>query len=360
MKVIISAGGTGGHIYPAISIIEELRKREKKLEVLYIGTDDRMEKDIVPKHNIEFIGIKIKGLIRKFSFENIKRCYLFIKSLSTTKKIIKNFAPDIVIGAGGYVTTPVIYMARKLGYKTLIHEQNSIPGMSNKFLGLYSDKICVSFESTLKYFNENKTVYTGNPTSTKYLNLKPINKDEYGLSNNKKLIMIVMGSLGSKTITNKMKEILPNLKSNSYEVVYVTGNDYYEEMNKLKVPSNVKIVKYIDNMGEFMKATDIIISRAGATTMAEIMTLNIPTIFIPSPYVTNNHQYKNAKILEEEKASIILEEENLSLDLIKKNIEYYLNDKNYQECKKNLSKFKKEDSAKLLVDEIIDLVRKDI
>lgn len=355
MKILVTAGGTGGHIYPALAIINQMKKKDKNLEVLYVGTTDRIEKDIVPKCGIDYVGIEIKGLIRKLSFQNVNRCCLAIKSLSKAKKIINEYDPDVIIGAGGYVTAPILYMGRKLGYKTLIHEQNIIPGLTNKLLGVYANKICVSFEEGKQYFSSKKTVYTGNPTSQNYLDMKPMNKEDYGLDNKKKLILIVMGSLGSMTIINKMKEYLPKLNSDVYEVVFVSGPSYYDEISKVKVPKNVKVVPIIENMGSFMKKTDIMVSRAGASTIAEIMTLNVPTIFVPSPYVTNNHQFKNAQVLTSQKAGLMLEEKDFSLENLLDKINYYLDEKNLNDCKKNLEKFKKTDAAEAVANEILKL-----
>ena len=177
MKVMISAGGTGGHIYPAISIINKIKENDKTAEFLYIGTTDRMEHEIIPKQNIPYVGIEMKGLSKNI-FKDIKSCYLLSKSLIKIKKVIKEFNPDIVIGVGGYVTFPVIYMAKKLGYKTFIHEQNSIPGKSNKLLIKYTDKIAVSLPGSLEYFPKEKTIYTGNPRSSEAIKALPIKKYE--------------------------------------------------------------------------------------------------------------------------------------------------------------------------------------
>lgn len=355
MKIIVTAGGTGGHIYPALSIVEELKKQFFDVDILYIGTTDRIEKDIVPKRGIKYEGINIKGLIRKPSFENIKRSFLVVSSLSKVKELILDFDPDVIIGTGGYVSAPVLYMGRKLGYKTLIHEQNIIPGLTNKLLSIYVHKICVSFEEGKNSFPKKKVVYTGNPTTEKYQNAIPINKSKFSLSNDKKLILIVMGSLGSLTIINKMKSILPKLDNEKFEVVFVSGQNYYDEIKKIKLPHNIVVVPSIDNMGGFMKKTDIMVSRAGASTMAEIMALNVPTIFVPSPYVTNNHQVKNAKILTDSNAALMLEEEDFSYDSLIDKINFYLDDNNYNKCKENLENFKQINAAKKVVDEVIKL-----
>ena len=319
MKVIVSAGGTGGHIYPALSIIEKLKEKDKNLDVLYIGTTDRMEKDIVPKHNIKYIGIKIKGFNRKNIFKNIFVLIYFISALFKTKKIIKEFKPDVVIGVGGYVTAPVIYSAYKLGIKTLIHEQNSEFGMTNKFLSKYADVIASSFPN-MKIKNK-EVIYTGNPTGDSSMDIK-FDKEELGLSKDKKLVMIVMGSLGSDVTSEKMLKILPHFKNQKYEVVYVTGKDYYYKFKDLGVNKNIFIFPYIEDMRKTFKDVDIMVSRAGASTMSEIIAYGVPSILIPSPYVTNNHQYKNAMDLVNTNAAVQIEEKNLNwgtiLKIIKK------------------------------------------
>ena len=192
MRAIVSAGGTGGHIYPAIAIINKIKEEEPNSDILYIGTSDRMEKDLIPELGIKYEEINVSGLKRKLTLENFKVLYQFLRARNKCKKIIKEFDPDVVIGAGGYVTGPVIWAAKKLGKKTFIHEQNSVVGLSNKYLTKYADKIGVSFPSTLDLFPKEKVVLTGNPCSEKALKMKKANKEDYGLSKNKKLVLIVI------------------------------------------------------------------------------------------------------------------------------------------------------------------------
>ena len=211
MRVVISAGGTGGHIYPAVSIINKIKEEEPNSEFLYIGTHNRMEKDLIPEMKIPYEPIVITGFKRKISFENIKTVTNFLKARKKCLKIIKDFKPDVVIGCGGYVTAPVIWAGKKLGCKTFIHEQNSVVGLSNKYLSKYADKIGVSFESTLKEFPKDKVTLTGNPCSEKAIETKEASKKELGLSEDKQLVLIVMGSLGSKTINEKMTDYIYQL-----------------------------------------------------------------------------------------------------------------------------------------------------
>lgn len=358
MKIIISAGGTGGHIYPALSILKKIKEKDKNADILYIGTKDRMEKDIIPKEGYKFIGINVKGLKRSLSPKNIKSLFLFVSAIYKCKKIIKQFKPDIVIGVGGYVSAPVVYAAHKLGVKTCIHEQNSILGVTNKFASNFADKVFVSFKSTLdKLEHKQRGIYTGNPCGENAINAPICKKEEFNLDPKKKLVLIVMGSLGSKTINDKMKSMLTLFNNKDYEVMFVTGKNYYDDYKKIKYTKNIKIVPYIDNMVRLLKKTDVLVSRAGASTLSEISSLNIPSILIPSPYVTENHQYKNAMDLVNNGAADIIEEKDLNGDILLRKVEKILNDKIYSNnLKKNLKKFEVNDSSTKIYNEIVKLV----
>ena len=354
MRVIISAGGTGGHIYPALSIINKIKEHNKDADFLYIGTTTRMEKDIIPKHNIKYIGLDTYGLQRKLSFQNIKAVFKYISAIGKAKKIIKEYKPDIVIGCGGYVMAPVIYAAKKCGCKTLIHEQNSILGLSNKMMLKYTDTLCTSFKS-MKVDGVN-CVYTGNPQSDNVHNLVPYSKRKFGLTDDKKLVLIVMGSLGSKTVNEVLKSSLTKF-DNSYEVLIVTGNNYYESYKQIKRNSNVFIEPFIDNLNRLFPKTDLLVSRAGATTISELIGTNTPTIFIPSPYVTENHQYKNAMDLVNNNAARIIEEKDLTSEhLINEINELINNTKELKEIKNNLKKIEVLDAGEKIYKEIEKLV----
>jgi len=346
MKVIISAGGTGGHIYPALAIINKIKELEPNSEFLYIGTDNRMEKDLIPSFGIKYEALHVTGFKRSLTLDNFKTLSNFLSARKKCKEIIRKFNPDVVIGCGGYVTAPVIWASHKLGKKTFIHEQNSVVGLANKYLSYYVDKVGVSFEETINDFPKNKAVVTGNPCSEKAINVSVANKEDYKLSKNKKLVLIVMGSLGSRTINDELIDNINKFKNKDYEVLFVTGNSYYEKVKDKKVPSNVKIVPFIKELPTVMKVCDLMVSRAGASTIAEISALSVPTIFIPSPYVTNNHQYKNASVLVERNAALLIEEKNLTLDKLIDVIDKTLSDKQkYNEIKSNLSNLGIKDSS---------------
>ena len=358
MRAIVVAGGTGGHIYPAIAIINKIKDQEPNSEILYIGTTDRMEKDIIPKMNIKFVGIEMAGLNRKNIFSNISVLKKYNNAIKEAKKIISDFHPNVVIGAGGYITAPVLYAAKKLKYPILIHEQNSIPGVSNKFISSFANRICVSLPNSVKYFSKKKTVYTGNPRSEEIISEKPLLKKELGFIEDKKLVVFVMGSLGSLTMTDKLKELIPSFQDKNYQVLIITGNNYYESYKNLAVPKNVKIYPFLDNLINLLKDTDLLVSRAGASTIAEITAIGLPAILVPSPYVTNNHQYKNAKDLESAGACTIVTEEEFSKEKLLKEIDnLFCNEEIYSKMKESSQKLGIKDSATRIYNEIQKIIR---
>ena len=328
MRYIVSAGGTGGHIYPALSIISKIKEEDKKAKILYIGTTDRMEKDIVPNMQIDYEGIKMHGISK-----NPKVILSFVKNTiagyKKCKKIMKKFKPDVVIGVGGYITVPVVLAAHSLKVKIVLHEQNSIPGKSNLMLSKYADVICISMESSRKYFKHDNVVLTGNPRGEEILKFKKGNKEDYDLSLSKKLVLITMGSLGASTINKKIVNLLDEFKNKPYEVLLVTGNDNYDEISKIKLPKNVKITPYVEKMGEVLKYTDLIVTRAGATIISEITALGLPSILIPSPYVANNHQEINAEDLEKSGASIVIKENEFDSTYFFETIDKILHEKDF-------------------------------
>ena len=353
MKVIMSAGGTGGHIYPALAIISKIKEKEPDSKFLYIGTHDRMEKDIIPAKGIPFESITIYGFSRKKIFKNFRTIKTFYKSYKRCKQLIKEFNPDIVIGVGGYVTGPVIYAAKKLGYKTLIHEQNSVPGKCNLFLNKYADKIAISLPNSKQYFDVNKVEFTGNPCSSSAIDAPVLDKTTLGFNKNKKLVLFAFGSLGSSKLNDLIIETMNSFKNKDYEILFITGKQEYENVIKNKFPNNVKVIPYLENTPRIMKSTDLFVSRAGASFLSEIIALNVPSILIPSPYVPDNHQYKNALELKQKNACVLIEEKDLTSDKLVSNIDYILNNDNYRNSlKENLNQLKVNNSS----DKIYELI----
>ena len=320
MKIIVSGGGTGGHIYPALSFINYLKTVEPDVSVLYIGTQKGLESKIVPENGIAFQTIDIQGFKRSLSPENIKTVYKFFKSVSDAKKIIKAFQPDVVIGTGGYVAGPVIYAAAKLKIPTIVHEQNSIPGVTNKFLSRYATRVALAFQEAGSFFPSKKTVFTGNPRAQEVADLTDSSHVlcQYGLRTDKKTIVIFGGSRGALKINTAVVEALPELATKAYQILYASGEIYYNDpefsdiFTAYNEKENIKIVPYINNMVEVLNDANLILSRAGATTLAEITALGLPSILIPSPYVTADHQTKNAEALENAGAAIMIKNAELT------------------------------------------------
>lgn len=347
MKVIVSAGGTGGHIYPALGVIEKLRE-DKNCEILYIGTKDRMESEIIPSKGIKYVGIEMYGFTKDI-IRDIKNIKCIMSSYNKCKKIMKEFKPDYVIGFGGYVTFPVLLAASKLGIKTGIHEQNKVPGKTNKYLSKKVDTTFVSFPSSKEYFN-NKVIISGNPCGENALSIKAHDKTKLGFHKDKKLIIIVMGSLGSEVVNNKLKSFLSSYDDNTKEILMISGKSNYADFKKIKVHDNIKIIPYYNDLSAIMKSADLVISRAGASTISELLALDMPSILIPSPYVANNHQYYNALDLSEKGLSLMLEQKDLNtVNLQKKIEEAFINASKMKEA---LKKEKKLYASSIIVEEM--------
>lgn len=357
MRIIVSAGGTGGHIYPALAVIERLKKEVKDLEVLYIGTKKRMESELIPKRGIPYEGLEIYGFSKNV-LKDIKNAFLVSNSYHKCVKIIKDFKPDVVLGFGGYVTYPVIKAAKRLGVKTFLHEQNSIVGKTNKYLAKGVDLVAVSFLSTTdKFKGAKRVIYTGNPCGEAALNAVEIKKSSLGLSENKKLVIVVAGSLGSSTMSEKIKDFLYKSRKEDYQILFITGKRLYDDFVKdSRFPANVKVAPYVDNLAGLMKNAHLIITRAGASTMSEILALSLPAIFIPSPYVANNHQYYNAKEIVDNNAGLMIEEKDLNGEVLYKSVKEIIDDKQkYTIMKMNLKNLGKNDSSAIIAKEIEEM-----
>ena len=318
-----------------------------------------MESEIIPKRGIEYVGLDIYGFSKNI-FRDIKNVYLVSSSYHKCLKLLKEFKPDIVLGFGGYVTYPVLKAAKKLNIKTFLHEQNSVVGKTNKLLSKDIDLVAVSFLSTMSKFPKaKKVIYSGNPCGEHALTTKPIKKSDIGLDNKEKLVIVVAGSLGSSTVNEKLKEFLRLCKKSDYQVLYITGKSHYEEFRKnTRFGSNIKVLPYLDNLAGLMRNCDLIVTRAGASTMSEILALNLPAIFIPSPYVAGNHQYYNALEIVKNNAGLMIEEDKLNGEVLFNMVTELLNDKQkYEIMKMNLRNLGKTDSSKIIVDEIKELIK---
>ena len=349
VKIIMVAGGTGGHIYPALTLAEALQK--KGHEVAFIGSNDRMEKDLVPSFGFVYTGLDVYttrgGIIQK-----IRSLLSIIKAYFTCQDLLKGY--DMAIGFGNYISIPVMKAARKLGLKTVIHEQNSFVGRANRLLDKDVDLIIGSYEENLKQFRNENIKILGNPQSSKAFLVKK-NRNvlkELGLDPDKKTVVIFMGSLGSSSVNDKLIDYF-RLLDGSYQVVFATGRSHYEDvLSKVESNEYLKIFERIDGVN-VMKNSSLLVCRAGATTICEICAIGMPAILIPSPYVPNNHQYYNGKALVDKDAAIMIEEKDLNGDLLNQTINKIIND---DERLKTLSDNARKLSNPDVLDDIIEAI----
>lgn len=328
LKVLLTGGGTGGHIYPALALADRLKEINPDTEFLYIGTDRGLENRVVPEHGLPFKAINIEGFKRKLNLQGIKynlnSINLFLSSLKTSKKIIKEFAPDVVIGTGGYVCAPVCYNASKMNIPTIIHEQNSVAGITNKFLARYVDHIAICFEEAREQFGKykDKVVFTGNPRAQEVAGITGNDElGKLGLDDSIPSLVMFGGSRGAGKINDTFVQSYNELAKKDYQVLFVTGNMHFNALNEELVkiygselkPKNIFIKPYIKNMPKVFADIDLVVGRSGATTLAEITALGIPSVLIPSPNVTEDHQTKNAMSLVSKEAAILIKEEELTV-----------------------------------------------
>jgi len=330
VRVLLTGGGTGGHIYPALSMMKAIKEEYPDSMFLYIGTPDGLESKIVPDSGIDFKSIRVSGFRRSLSLENFKTIYRFVTSIRTAKKYIKEYNPDIVIGTGGYVCAPVVYAAAKLKVKTIIHEQNSLPGVTNKFLARYVDKILICFEEARKYFADDKVVLTGNPRATEVATTLKIGKTALGLNPHKKTVLISGGSRGARPINDAFIEMIEKYEKSDFEVVFVTGAVHYdsicEQIGNVDTLKNVKVMPFIADMPKFLVSIDLFVGRSGATFLSEITALGVASILIPSPYVAENHQEFNARSVTDHGGGTLILEYDLTGDVLYNEITRLLND----------------------------------
>ena len=340
MKAIIAAAGTAGHINPGLAIANEIKKQEKDSKIIFIGTTRGLENDLVPRAGYELKTIDAYGLSKKISIENLKKMYKTFKGLGEAKKIIQEFKPDIVIGTGGYICGATITAAHKLKIPTIMHESNAFPGKAVKMLAKNTDTILVSFKDAIpRIKNAKKIVYTGTPVKIRKIDYSNEQKEkmlkEYGFSIEKPTVLIFGGSQGAKKINDSIIEIIKESLNKNYQTIWATGPKQYdlikeelENINKnINKIENMKIVPYIYNMEEIMNIVDLIVARSGAMTVTEIANLGKPSILIPLPNVSHNHQLYNAKVLENIGAANILLNDNLAGKELNNEIEKVVLDK---------------------------------
>lgn len=330
MKVILSGGGTGGHIYPAVSIAKEILNNHKDAEIIFVGTEKGLESKIIPNEGFELKKIKVRGFERRLSFANLIALKEVAASFFDVKKIIKDFKPDIVIGTGGYVCGSLLITAALMHIPTLIHEQNAFPGVTNKLLSRFVDKVALNFEEAKKYFaNQSKLFVTGNPIRNEMLNIsKPEGLKAFGFSADFPLVFVVGGSRGAKRINECITPIVMQcIQSKSFQLLHMTGETQYgnvvrayEEKGIPLDTKYLKVVPYLHNIPYALAASDLIISRCGASTLSEITLLGKPAVLIPFPYATDNHQEYNARALEKNGAAIVIIEKELNESILSQTV----------------------------------------
>nr|WP_300002296.1 undecaprenyldiphospho-muramoylpentapeptide beta-N-acetylglucosaminyltransferase [Tissierella sp.] len=324
MRYLISGGGTGGHIYPALAILNEIKLHDKDAVILYVGTEQGLEAKLVPKEEIDFKTIRVEGIPRSISKDSLIALRELLYGLKESGRIIDDFKPDIVIGTGGYVCGPVVFKAARKKIPTLIHEQNAFPGITNKILSRFVDRVAVTFEESIAYFKfPERVIKVGNPIRSEILNIdKKQAYEKLGLSPDKATVLCFGGSGGQRSLNESMRDMLKSLDSVDFQVIHVTGERFYEEfMEDIKDlnlnKDRIKILPYLYEMAEALNIADLMITSAGAITLAEVSSIGIPSILIPKAYTAENHQEYNARSFEKKEAAIVILEKDLNGEKLK-------------------------------------------
>lgn len=358
IKIIISGGGTGGHIYPALAIANELKHRLPMVDILFVGAKGRMEMQRIPAAGYPIEGLWISGLQRKLNFENLLFPFKVISSLFKSRQIISKFVPDVVIGTGGYASGAVVKVAAQMGIPTLVQEQNSYPGITNRLLAKKAKCICVAYEGLDRYFQGNKIAITGNPVRQDLVDVTG-DRDEalayFNVPKGMTTLLVLGGSLGSKRINELIDQQINNLESRNIFVLWQTGSYYYEQYKSMNNES-VKVFAFIEHMNLAYSAADIVISRAGAGSISELALVGKPVLFIPSPHVAEDHQTKNAQNVVDKQAALMLKESELGG--FEKVLDELIND--HPAMSKMAGRFKqlaRPNATKDIVDQILALIK---
>jgi UDP-N-acetylglucosamine--N-acetylmuramyl-(pentapeptide) pyrophosphoryl-undecaprenol N-acetylglucosamine transferase len=359
-KFILSGGGTGGHIYPAVAIANELKLRFPDCEILFVGAQDKMEMQKVPQAGYTIEGLWIAGIQRKLTLQNMMFPLKLASSLLKSRKIIKKFKPDAVIGTGGFASGPLLQVANSNNIPTVIQEQNSYPGITNKILSKKANAICVAYENLERFFPKDKIVFTGNPVRQDLLDSDFKTQEGisyFKLDANKKTLLILGGSLGARRVNQLIEKELDFLLASGVQVFWQCGKLYFEEYKKYNDKQNVQVVSFIDRMDLIYAAADFVISRAGASSVSELCLVGKPTIFIPSPNVAEDHQTKNAKAIVDKKGAILIKENELD-DKFETTFSDLISNENLQkELSQNIKSLAKPNATKDIVEEIIKLIK---
>jgi UDP-N-acetylglucosamine--N-acetylmuramyl-(pentapeptide) pyrophosphoryl-undecaprenol N-acetylglucosamine transferase len=359
LKFIISGGGTGGHIYPAIAIANELKIKYPDCDILFVGAKDKMEMQKVPQAGYEIKGLWIAGLQRKLTFQNAMFPVKLISSLWNAKNIVRQFKPDVVIGTGGFASGPLLQVASQRGIPTVVQEQNSYPGITNKILSKKANVICVAYEKLERFFPKDKIVLTGNPVRQDLvakIDNRVLAQNHFGLDNSKKTLLVLGGSLGSRRINQLIEKELETFTHQNIQVIWQCGKSYFEEYKKYNTSDKVQVFAFIDRMDLAYAASDIIISRAGASSVSELCLVGKPVIFIPSPNVAEDHQTKNAKAIVEKKGAILIKESELDSQFSTIFNQLIIDEQKQNELGQNIQSLAKPNATKDIVNQISKLI----
>lgn len=359
-KFILSGGGTGGHIYPAIAIANELKSRFPDSEILFVGASDKMEMQKVPQSGYKIIGLWIAGIQRRLTLDNAMFPVKLLSSLVKSRSIIKEFKPDVVIGTGGFASGPLLKAAGILGVPTVIQEQNSFPGITNKWLAKNASKICVAYDNLERFFPKEKIVFTGNPVRSDIIDVAKNKKEaieRFELNPTKKTLLVLGGSLGSRRINQLIAKELSWLLAQGVQVIWQCGKFYFEEYRHYGDKEGVKVLSFIDRMDLVYAAADVVISRSGASSVSELCIVGKPVIFIPSPNVAEDHQTKNAMAIVDKEGALLLKEAQLDTQFQPVFSDLIANDEKQHKLSENIKKLARINATKDIVDEIIKLIK---
>ena len=362
-RIIVSGGGTGGHIFPALSIADAIKRKHPTAKILFVGADNRMEMQRVPDAGYEIVGLPIAGFDRKNLLKNIKVLWLILKSQRMGKKIIKDFAPEGAVGVGGYASGPTLKMAASMNIPTLIQEQNSYAGVTNKILAKKAKVICVAYDGMERFFPHEKIKLTGNPVRKSLIDMRS-NRSEalkrMGLEEGKKCVLIVGGSLGARSINESIMAQIELIRANSdIQFVWQTGKLYFEEMKQRVAaagkPDNLTVTDFVSNMADALSAANLVVSRAGAGSISEFALLGKAVILVPSPNVSEDHQTKNAMALVEKDAAIYVADAKAKEELVAKAIETVNDDTKIASLEENIEKMGRPNAAEEIAEEVMML-----
>jgi UDP-N-acetylglucosamine--N-acetylmuramyl-(pentapeptide) pyrophosphoryl-undecaprenol N-acetylglucosamine transferase len=361
-RVIISGGGTGGHIFPAIAIANEIKSQFPDAEILFVGAEGKMEMEKVPAAGYKIIGLPIVGLQRKLTLANLMLPFKLVNSLLKARKVIRDFKPQVVIGVGGYASGPTLQMANTLKIPTVVQEQNSYPGKTNKILAKKAAKICVAYEQMERFFPNDKIAFTGNPVRSEVADIAGKREDAlafFGLSSEKKTVLVIGGSLGALTLNDALDQGIHRLAASDIQVIWQCGKYYADGLLKKwegKLPNGVWLNPFIMEMDKAYAAADIVVSRAGALSVSELCLVNKPTILVPSPNVAEDHQTKNAMALVNNDAAILIKDSEAREDLIERVISLAKDENQQRKLSEAIAKMGKPNATKDIVSEILNVI----